>query len=71
MLKYVDTDIQVSSVVSSCVKNILLVTKMMIIKSNQTRALCKKFDDETKWIDFLIKGDDLLKNIVIFGTLVL
>ena len=50
--------------VSSGEKNTknLLVTKMMIIKlKGLIRAYVLSYDDESKWMNFLIMDDDLLK----------
>ena len=69
VLEDIDTDnVLVSSKISSGEKHInaLLVTYMIIIKLKllyrmlpNTRAYVKSYDEQTKWIYFLIEDDDL------------
>ena len=40
---------------------IIIKTKPLRIMLLKTSALVKFYNDETKWMNFLIKGDDLLR----------
>ena len=42
------------------------VTSLHIILP-KTSTYLKSYDGQTKWMDFLIEDDDLLKNIILFG----